>query len=70
MPETKPDLGFDSNGVCSACINYEQRLSIDWDSRRKELETILDKYRRSDSLNYDCIVPVSGGKDSHSYGWS
>ncbi len=65
MPETKPDLGFDSNGVCSACIHYDQRSSIDWDSRRNELEEILDKYRSPDSLNYDCVVPVSGGKDSH-----
>lgn len=64
MPETKPDLSFNPEGVCSACSNYEQRLSIDWDSRGAELELVLDQYRSSDSSNYDCIIPVSGGKDS------
>lgn len=63
MPHTKPDLHIDEQGVCSACRAYEQRKTIDWDQRRKELLTVLERYRRSDA-NWDCIVPVSGGKDS------
>lgn len=64
-PETKPDLHIDQEGVCSACRAYEQRKEVDWELRRKELGHILDKYKSKDGSNYDCIVPVSGGKDSH-----
>jgi N-acetyl sugar amidotransferase len=65
MPYTKPDLFIDEEGVCSACRSYEQRGKIDWNRRKEELLTILDRYRSKDGSNYDCIVPVSGGKDSH-----
>jgi N-acetyl sugar amidotransferase len=64
MPDTKPDLSFDENGVCSACNSYQQRETIDWDKKKAELMELLDKYRSKDSSKWDCIVPVSGGKDS------
>jgi N-acetyl sugar amidotransferase len=66
MPETKPDLFIDKEGVCSACRSFEQRRTIDWDARKEELLSILERYRSKDGRNYDCIIPVSGGKDSHS----
>ncbi len=62
MPDTKPDLKIDDQGVCSACLSYSSRKSKDWGQRREELEKILSRYRRKDY--WDCIVPVSGGKDS------
>jgi N-acetyl sugar amidotransferase len=64
MPDTKPDLQLDEQGVCSACRNYENRPSVDWDKRKQELIDILERYRSKDGSNYDCIIPVSGGKDS------
>jgi N-acetyl sugar amidotransferase len=64
MPDTKPDLHLDEEGVCNACRSYEKRKEIDWSARRSELLTILDRYRNKDGTNWDCIVPVSGGKDS------
>ena len=64
MPETKPDLDFDENGVCTACNYYQHRKTVDWPAREKELETVLGQYRNTDGSNYDCIIPVSGGKDS------
>ena len=64
MPDTKPDLSFDEDGVCNACRNFSERAEIDWDQRRSELVQILEKYRCADGSNWDCIVPVSGGKDS------
>lgn len=65
MPNTKPDLHFDDAGVCDACRSAEKKgEKIDWDGRKKEFETLIDKYRSKDKKNYDCIVPVSGGKDS------
>ena len=66
MPETKPDLFIDEEGVCSACRSFEQRREVDWDRRKEELESVLELYRSKDGNNYDCIIPVSGGKDSHS----
>ncbi len=65
MPDTKPDLKIDEEGVCSACRSYERRGVIDWQARRVELDRILARYRSSDGARWDCIVPVSGGKDSH-----
>ena len=64
MPSTKPDLQLDEDGVCNACRSYEKRQEIDWSVRRNELLSILDRYRNKDGTNWDCIVPVSGGKDS------
>ena len=63
-PDTKPDLYFDDDGVCNACRNHESRGEIDWEKRRQEFLDIVDRYRSQDSGNYDCAVPVSGGKDS------
>jgi N-acetyl sugar amidotransferase len=65
MPETKPDLLIDEEGICNACRSFEQRADVDWDKRKQELSTILDRYRSNNGYNYDCIIPVSGGKDSH-----
>ena len=63
MPSTKPDLRIDEQGVCNACRAYEQRKDVDWDTRKTELQGVLERYRRN-GTNWDCIVPVSGGKDS------
>ena len=63
MPHTKPDLHIDEAGVCNACRSFEKRKEINWDQRKKELLALLKRYRRNGS-NWDCIVPVSGGKDS------
>lgn len=64
-PDTKPQLSFDENGICDACRWAEQKEKVDWDSRKKDLAAILEKYRNKDGSRYDCIIPVSGGKDSH-----
>lgn len=64
MPATRPDILFDAEGVCSACRHFEQRPSIDWDARRAELLEVVEEFRSHDGTNYDCLVPVSGGKDS------
>lgn len=65
MPETKPDLHIDQDGICSACRYYEKRREINWKKREQELHNILEKYKSKDGSNYDCLIPVSGGKDSH-----
>jgi len=64
MPDSKPDLKIDEQGVCNACRAYEGRKEVDWAARHKELEALLDRYRSKSGSTWDCIVPVSGGKDS------
>lgn len=64
MPDTKPDLHFDEHGVCNACRNFESRPNIDWQKRKQELLDLTERFKSKDGTNWDCIVPVSGGKDS------
>ena len=59
---TRPRISFDKRGWCNACVWMEKKKTFDWASRQKELEQLLDKHRRSDG-DFDCLVPVSGGKD-------
>jgi N-acetyl sugar amidotransferase len=54
-PETKPGIWFNDDGLCAACIAFDDRALIDWEARRKEFREFSGER---------CIVPVSGGKDS------
>ena len=63
-PSTKPDLTFNSEGVCSACLAYEEREKIDWKDRENQFKKIVEEIHTKENP-YDCIIPVSGGKDSH-----
>lgn len=63
LPDTRPNLRLKENGVCNACMNYKRRAQIDWGARFTELEQLVDSVR-SRQAAYDCIIPVSGGKDS------
>lgn len=65
MPDTRPGISFNENGICSACQAYENRKKTDWNKRWKEFETICDKYRGMNGDGPDCAIAVSGGKDSH-----
>lgn len=60
---TRPRIGFNDQGHCNACMWSEEKKHLDWHSREKELESLLDKYRSKDGSGFDCVVPVSGGKD-------
>ena len=64
MPDTRPGSIFDEEGVCQACRNWERQGEVDWGARLEELKAISEKYRREDAY-YDCVIPISGGKDSH-----
>lgn len=66
MPSTRPGITFNEDGVCSACQSFEHRKLVDWDARWKEFEELCNKYRGMNGPNgYDCMIAVSGGKDSH-----
>jgi N-acetyl sugar amidotransferase len=62
LPKTKPDLEFDDSGICQGCKAYENRKKVNWVKRKKEFDVLIKKYKTKSY--YDCIVPVSGGKDS------
>lgn len=61
-PDTKPDLSF-VDGICSACLAFDHRQTIDWKDRAEQFRVVAEYYK-SLRCQYDCIVPVSGGKDS------
>jgi len=58
-------LIFDELGVCSGCLASMQKKNIDWSQRHKELQQLINTYKSLNNSNYDCIIPVSGGKDSY-----
>ena len=59
LPETFPGIEFDENGVCNYCLNYEPVKIFG----EEEFKKVLSKYRNKGE-KYDCIVPISGGRDS------
>ena len=64
MPNSRPRIVFDKEGVCNACRHAERKsVGIDWELRRKEFVEILNRFRSKDG-SWDCVVPWSGGKDS------
>lgn len=70
----KPTIIFDDEGICSGCRYHESReqLEINWDERKEIFEQIVDEARRMARRlgnSHDCIIPVSGGKDSHYQVW-
>jgi len=65
LPDTRPEIKINDEGTCSACINSkEKHEDIDWDKRKNDLEDTLSRFRDFSGKKYDCLVPVSGGKDS------
>jgi N-acetyl sugar amidotransferase len=58
-------LTFDEEGVCSGCRTHEEKDILDWADRGGKLRSIFEKYRCHSGKNYDCIIPVSGARDSY-----
>ena len=65
MPDTRPGIWFDEEGVCQACRAEEEKDRIDWNVRFETIKKICSKYKGIDNDEYNCIIAVSGGKDSH-----
>ncbi len=57
-------LVLDDEGVCTGCRVHEEKETLDWESRWKQLEQAVAPYRNRTGDKYDCIVPVSGARDS------
>ncbi len=69
FPENaRPTIIFDEEGVCSGCRVAESKKVINWEERESWLRDLLEEYKAracKEGNPYDCIIPVSGGKDSH-----
>jgi len=63
QPDTRPNTVFSDSGVCPACIYQKSLETIDWDERFELLSEVVARYKNK-SNKFDCIVGVSGGKDS------
>ena len=62
LPETMEGITFDEFGVCTPCRSSEEKMHINWKDKQSELIEILNKFKNKNY--YDCILPISGGKDS------
>jgi N-acetyl sugar amidotransferase len=62
LPETMEGITFDEFGVCVPCRSSEEKMHINWRDKQTQLIKILNKFKKN--KYYDCILPISGGKDS------
>jgi N-acetyl sugar amidotransferase len=62
--DTRPGIKFNHDGICPACNYFDSLKDVDWDERRKELDDIIAFGKANNHSGYDCIIGVSGGKDS------
>ncbi len=63
LPDTRPNLVIGEDGVCNACKSHDSRRAIDWAARERSFREVVG-HARSRASGYDCLIPVSGGKDS------
>lgn len=69
MPDSRPRIIFNEDGICNACSHSEKKKQIDWDQRKIEFLSLVENIKKTSKKNnssYDCVVPWSGGKDSTS----
>lgn len=64
LPDTRPGVLLDGAGVCGGCRNAGRKRTIDWARREKEFAELV-AWARERSRAYDCVIPISGGKDSY-----
>lgn len=64
QPDTKPNDYFSADGVCSACLGSHEPELIDWQERYELLESLVARFPRARGQHFDCLIGVSGGKDS------
>jgi N-acetyl sugar amidotransferase len=63
LPNSRPNLFINSNGICNACLNNKNKNYVNWKKRLILLKRIVRNIKKKNS-KFDCLIPVSGGKDS------
>lgn len=66
QPDTRPNTKFNDHGICPACDYFERLQFVDWQERYEILQDVLQQHQRGRKRKsrFDCIIGVSGGKDS------
>lgn len=64
QPDTRPNAVFTEAGICPACSYFQELQYVDWQERYEILQDVLQQYPRRPGQHFDCIIGVSGGKDS------
>lgn len=64
QPDTRPNTQFTEDGICPACNYFDKLDQVDWEERREILLDIAKDFPKSNRHDFDCIIGVSGGKDS------
>lgn len=67
-PSSAVNIDIDEDGICSSCRTFEEILKLDnkqWKLREDKFIEILDGHKKITDGDYDCIIPVGGGKDSY-----
>ena len=65
-PNNHPlNITFNQEKICSGCLVHYEKDQLNWDTRFKKLKKIVNNYKSKNKKKFDCIVSVSGGRDSH-----
>lgn len=64
QPDTRPNTAFSARGVCPACEYFDELQNVDWQERFELLQDLIERYPRRAGQGFDCLIGVSGGKDS------
>ncbi len=64
QPDTRPNTVFTPAGICPACDYWDRLAHVDWQERYEILQDLLAEFPRKPGQKFDCIIGVSGGKDS------
>ncbi|MFJ9450920.1 N-acetyl sugar amidotransferase [Herbaspirillum sp. NPDC101397] len=64
QPDTRPNTKFTAEGLCPACDYFGRLQHVDWQERYDILQDLLTAFPRKQGQHFDCIIGVSGGKDS------
>jgi N-acetyl sugar amidotransferase len=62
--DTRPNSNFPKKNLCSACDYYFKTKNVNYEERIIILNNIVKKFPKNPKRRYDCIIGVSGGKDS------
>lgn len=63
LPDTRPGLVLEADGICNACHSHAEKKTIHWQMRADAFAQAAENAKQR-SVGYDCLIPVSGGKDS------
>ncbi len=63
-PDTRPNTVFTNDGICPVCNYYMTLSDVDWEERYQVIKEISEEVKGIPNQGFDCIIGVSGGKDS------